>query len=155
MEPRRWLPALAAPSALVAHIVSESLASGESVSRVAAEPSHLGLLALSLLLLPLWFAAARMRALGLVLFAFVAASLVFEGNGLGAGAMLAALLYATIASWLAAHAIGAFTASGDNRHPSHCYADVVRRHVAAGRTLSGPYFAYVPVFGNRPPPGFL
>lgn len=149
---KKWFPALAAPAAVIAHIVCEALAGRAGVFAVAAEPSHRCLLALAFLLLPLWFAAVRVRALALALFGFVASSLLFEGNGLGAGAMLAALLYAVVASWLAARAIDALSGAAPRRPVTRAPRDGRARCFAPGRTLDGPYFAFVSAHGNRPPP---
>jgi hypothetical protein len=149
-----WVPALAAPIAVLGHIVSESLASGRALFSVACEPTHTVILLLAVAATPLWFRAAASRRLGHALFAFIALSLLLEGNGLGAAAMLVALVISAFISCLSAVALErAFVARegaiklGDP--PRVCAA------LPARLDLTGPYYAFIPVRGNRPPPLLL
>jgi hypothetical protein len=149
-----WVPALAAPVAVLGHIVSESLAGGRALLSVAREPSHVVILLVAVAATPLWFRAAASRRLGHALFAFIALSLLLEGNGLGAAAMLVALMISAIISCVSAFALehrvvareGAIRL-GDPRRA--CAA------LPARLDLAGPYYAFIPVHGNRPPPLLL
>jgi predicted outer membrane lipoprotein len=138
--------------AVVGHLGAEALASGKSLQAVALEPFHLYLLVLPVVLLPLWLPAARAKCIGLLMFAFVAGTLVAEGNGLAMGTLLIALLVAAAFSWLGALALESLSEQSESGafapllHPSR--ALVARRAFV----VSGPYFAYVSAHGNRPPP---
>ncbi|HUA07923.1 MAG TPA: hypothetical protein VMA98_01530 [Candidatus Acidoferrales bacterium] len=146
-----WIPALAAPLAVLGHVVSESLAGGRPLLSVAWEPSHAVILLLALAAMPLWFRAAASRRLGSALFAFIALSLLLEGNGLGVAALLVAVAVSLALAWLSGWAI---------ERVSLCAVPIacVRCGLPPARILApcvpryGPYFAFVPTRGNRPPP---
>jgi hypothetical protein len=148
-----WLPALAAPIALLGHLLPEALVSGRPLLALAEEPVHLALLGLSLGALPLWFRAARSRRLGLAIFGFIAVTLLAEGNGLSAAALLVALAISAIISCLGGLALEAAveTAAG----PSLVALTLTAAKLPALVECAGPYFAYVPSRGNRPPPPLL
>jgi hypothetical protein len=69
-----WVPALAAPIAVLVHILSEAMATGRGLGAVAWEPSHLALFAVALIAMPFWFRAAGTRRLAQALVAFVGVS---------------------------------------------------------------------------------
>lgn len=144
-----WVPALAAPIAVLVHIVSEALATGHSLLAVAWEPAHLVLLAIAVAASPLWFRAAGHRRLAHAMVAFIALSILAEGNQLGAGALICALLLSLLAGALAGLAIqrAADPASVPQRRFERSYRIVVRSVARLG-----PYYAFVPAHGCRPPP---
>jgi hypothetical protein len=148
-----WVPALAAPLAVLGHIVSETLASGRNLLAVACEPSHFVMLVLALAAMPLWFRAASARRLGEAMFGFVAVSLLVEGNGLGAAALVTALAISAIISWLSGLAICA-AACGTTGVPIGAPPRVVAA-LPPAVDLPGPYYAFVSSRGNRPPPLLL
>lgn len=148
------MAALAAPVALLGHIVPEALVSGRPLLALLQEPVHLALLVLSLGAIPLWLRAARSRRLGLAIFGFVAVTLLAEGNGLSTGALLAALAISAIISWLGGLALEAAVDAGDYAF-TLAPPTRVRAALPAPVDRSGPYFAYVAARGNRPPPLLL
>lgn len=149
-----WLPALAAPVALLGHLVPEALISGRPLLALAREPAHLTLLVLSIAAIPLWLRAARARRLGLAIFGFVAVTLLTEGNGLSAIALLTTVALSAIVSWLGGLAIEAAACESD---PGFRLATPARIRAALPAPVDrcGPYFAYVAARGNRPPPLLL
>lgn len=149
-----WVPALAAPIAVLGHILSETLVSGRSMPAVAREPSHAVLLLLSIAAFPLWFRAAASRRLGHAIFGFVALSLLVEGNGLSATALVAAIAITALWSWLSAAAIERVTRAS-RIEPSFRTGRQLRCALTSGQTPAGPYYAYVAAHGSRPPPDFL
>lgn len=145
------LPALAAPIPILSHVVSQAIVSGHGLLAVAQEPSHLYELGLSLLVIPLWGAAARARRLNAAIVAFTALTLLCEGNDLSATMLVAAIALAAMISWVGGSAVQAAYAVAANvdRFAWSAPRDVVVRdplHVA------GPYYAFVSTRGNRPPP---
>jgi hypothetical protein len=146
-----WVPALAAPIAVLGHIASESLAGGRALLSVACEPSHAVILLLAVAATPLWFRAAASRRLGHALFAFIALSLLLEGNGLGAIAMLVALVISAAISCLSAVALQRAFVPQD-RAVRLGELSRTRATLPARLDLAGPYYAFIPVRGNRPPP---
>ena len=149
-----WLPALAAPITVLGHVLSEALASGRNLLTVAREPAHILLLIVALLALPVWLRAARSRQLGLAMFGFIAVTLLAEGNGLSAAALLAALAISAIISWLGGLALGV-VADADDFELTFATPTRIRAALPAPVDHYGPYFAYVAVRGNRPPPLLL
>jgi hypothetical protein len=149
-----WVPALAAPLAVLGHIVSETLASGRNLLAVAGEPSHFVMLVLALAAMPLWFRAAAARRLGETMFVFVAVSLLVEGNGLGAAALLTALAISALISWLSGLAICAAIRPNSGGVPIGALPRVVAA-LPPAVDLVGPYYAFVSSRGNRPPPVLL
>jgi len=149
-----WLPALAAPVTVLGHVVSEALASGRSLVTVAWEPAHLVLLIVAVLAFPLWLRAANARRLGYVVAAVVAISLLVEGNGLSVVALAFAVALSVLLGLLGGWAI-------------ECASFAALPHVRVARTTLakpipapavprfGPYFAFMPTRGNRPPPLLL
>jgi hypothetical protein len=148
-----WLPALAAPIALLGHLLPEALVSGRPLLALAEEPVHLALLALSLGAVPLWLRAARSRRLGLAIFGFIAITLLAEGNGLSAVALVAALAISALISWLGGLALEAAVETAAVPTLAALAQTVVV--LPAPVELAGPYFAYVASRGNRPPPPLL
>ncbi len=146
-----WVPALAAPIAVLSHILSETLASGRNLLAVAQEPSHFVMLVLAVAAMPLWFRAATARRLGEAMFGFVALSLLVEGNGLGAAALVAALAISAIISWLSGLAICAAVAAPAASVSLGAEPDRVAT-LPPAVDLPGPYYAFVSSRGNRPPP---
>jgi len=149
-----WVPMLAAPVAVLGHIVSETVASGHPFLVVAREPSHLVFLILALAAMPLWSRAAGSRRLGHAIFAAIAVSLLVEGNGLGAAAMLTALAISAVISWLTGLAFAAMLSTGETGTRIHRSGLVLVDPVCEPER-SGPYYAFVPSRGNRPPPLLL
>ena len=150
---RTWVPALAAPAAVFGHIVSESLVSGQNVLAVALHPAHAIVLALALAAMPLWFRAAGTRTLGQAIWLFIALTLLLEGNGLGATAMAGAFAISALIAWLGGLAITHAIAE-----PERGVSVPVRVYQLANAPdvdLSGPYYAFLPTRGNRPPPRLL
>jgi len=140
--------------AVLGHIVSESIASGHPLLSVAREPSHLVFLVLALAAMPLWFRAAHSRLLGHAIFAAIALSLLLEGNGLGAAAMLVALAISAVISAVSGIAIDVALTSLD----AETTIEAPRARVAGGvrePERCGPYYAFVSSRGNRPPPLLL
>ncbi len=132
----------------------EALVSGRPLLALAGEPVHLCLLALSLGAIPLWLRAARSRQLGLAIFAFIAVTLLAEGNGLSVAALTAALAIAAIISWLGGFALQAAVDATPSAATRTTLAQTSDK-LPALVELAGPYFAYVPTRGNRPPPSLL
>jgi hypothetical protein len=144
-----WVPTLAAPIVVLVHIASEALATGHSLLSVAWEPAHLVLLGIAAAASPLWFCAAGRRRLAHAMAGFIAISLLVEGNQLGAGALLCALLISLLVGALAGFAIqrAADIAPVRYRRSEQFFRIAMRRAVR-----SGPYYAFVPSHGSRPPP---
>jgi hypothetical protein len=150
----RWLATLAAPIVVLGHILSEALASGRGIGEVALEPSHGLLLVLSFAAAPLWFRAVGARRLGVAIGGCIALSLLLEGNGLGAAAMVTALAISAVIGWLGGLALGAVCVPSERRI---AIAPLFRHrpHRAAEPDSPGPYYAFVTTRGNRPPPLLL
>lgn len=144
-----WVPALAAPAVVLVHIVSEALATGKGLLALAWEPSHLVLLAIAAIASPLWFRAAGHRRLAHAMAGFVALSVLAEGNQLGAGALVCALLLSLLAGALAGLAVQrAAEPAPVPRLRFERFSRLLTRRAAR----SGPYYAFVPAHGCRPPP---
>lgn len=136
---------------MLGHILSETLASGRNPLAVAAEPSHLVLLILSLAAGPLWFRAAASRRLGQAVFGFIALSLLVEGNGLSASALAAAIAITALWSWLTARALE-YAGAARGERARYRGQMPLGMALTAGATPAGPYFGYVRAYGSRPPP---
>ena len=145
---------LAAPLAVLGHIVSETIASGHSLLSVAREPSHLAFLILALAAAPLWFRAAGSRRLGHAIFAAIAVSLLVEGNGLGAAAMVTALAISAVISWLGGIALSA-PGSASDAGTAINRAGAAHVEPVCEPERREPYYAFVSSRGNRPPPLLL
>jgi hypothetical protein len=145
-----YLPVLAAPISVFAHILSEALASGRGLMAVAQEPSHLYLFVLSLLAIPFWTRAAGARRLAPAIFAFTALSLIFDG--LDTTVLIPALLFAALVSWTGGSAVQAATLVSSPSHTRSLPHDRLRiLNLPTDTILRGPY-AYVVSHGNRAPP---
>ncbi len=151
---RGALPLAAGPLVVLAHLAAEALVSGRSLLSLAAEPLHVYLFLLGAISAPLWIFAARRGCLRLCLLTVVASTLALEGNGLGNLALIGAILIASALAWLGGLAIEraslgspAFT----TRVLRYARPVVMRRRSPA----FGPYFGFVPIRGNRPPPQLL
>jgi hypothetical protein len=144
-----WVPSLAAPIVVFVHILSEALATGRGLLLVAWEPAHLVLLGVAAVALPLWFCAAGRRRLAPAMVGFIAVSLLIEGNQLGAGALLCALLVSLLVGALAGLAIQRAAQVAPVRSLRLEQSFRIAFH---GTIRSGPYYAFVPAHGSRPPP---
>jgi hypothetical protein len=151
---RPALPAAAGPLVLAAHLCAEALVSGRSLYSVAAEPLHAYLFLLAVLSTPFWTFAARRRCLRLTLLATLGLTLALEGNGLGRLSLIGALLLGSFLVWLGGLAIERVAVA--RAIPPTRVLRCVQRVVALGHPpVYGPYFAFVPIRGNRPPPQLL
>lgn len=171
---------LTLPLAIASHIAAEALALHQSVLSVAASPLHAYLGAIAVLCLAVTggiLAAGRyeVRRLG----GLLANDLPFKGQGLRFFAASMAVQFGFAGITLfgegtldAANALVALVAVAIASLITSALLALVRerlRHISFSgfrlriftarpvprrsfRTLSGPYFAYVPVRGNRPPP---
>ena len=144
-----WVPTLAAPAVVFVHILSEALATNKGLLAVAWEPSHLILLTIAAIASPLWFRAAGHRRLAHAMAGFVALSVLAEGNQLGAGALVVALLLSLIAGALAGLAV---QRAAEPAPVPHRRSERLFRIVTRSAARSGPYYAFVPAHGCRPPP---
>jgi hypothetical protein len=144
-----WVPALAAPIAVLVHIVSEALATGRGLVAVTWEPSHLALLVVALAAMPFWFRAAGARRLAQAMVAFVGLSLLADGGQIGLGALFAALFVSACFAWVAGFAI---QRAADPPRSQPAWSLRPTPVTVRGVVPSGPYFAYVTVHGCRPPP---
>ncbi len=174
------MPACTLPLAIVSHIAAEALALHQSMLSVAASPLHayLGVIAVlclavsgiilatgrcelrrlgGLLANDLPFEGQGLRFFGVsaaVQFGFAGVTLFGEGS-LDAANALVALVAVAIAS-LITSALLAFVRERLHHTTLARFESRVftARRVALPRPacLAGPYFAYVPVRGNRPPP---
>lgn len=171
---------LTVPVAIVSHVAAEALALHESVLSVATSPLHAYLAVLAIVsLLVAGIAAIGSRSDLKRLGGLVANALPFKGQGLRFFAMSAAIQFLFAAGTLfgegslsAASALVALIAVAvASVIASACLAFLRERlqlvscsrysvrqfHAAQLLRVSqpaplGPYFAYVPVRGNRPPP---
>jgi hypothetical protein len=144
-----WVPALAAPIAVLVHILSEAMATGRGLGAVAKEPSHLALFAVALIAMPFWFRAAGTRRLAQALVAFVGVSLLADGGQIGLGAMVLALSVSALFAWIAGFAIQRAVEPLPSQ-PAWGHRALVA--VADYAVPTGPYYAFVPAHGCRPPP---
>ena len=171
---------LTVPIAIVSHVAAEALALHESVLSVAVSPLHAYLAVLAVAGLTIaGYAAISCRADLKRLGGLVAHALPFRGQGvrffalsatiqfgfaagtlLGEGSLSAkSAVVALVAVALASVFVSALLAVLRERlEHIDCSTYSVRAYVAeqllqvAPRISFGPYFAYVPVRGNRPPP---
>jgi hypothetical protein len=144
-----WIPALAAPIAVLVHVVSEALATGHDLLLVAWQPSHLLLLVTALAAMPLWFRVAGTRRLAQAMVAFVGLSLLADGGQIGAGALVCALSLSAFFAWIAGFAI---QEAAEPLPPRPAWSQRALAVATRGAVPTGPYYAFVAVRGCRPPP---
>ena len=171
---------LAVPMAIISHVAAEALALHESVLSVATSPIHFYLAilaAVSLLIaslaaigsrrdlqrlgglmaqaLPFKGQGVRFFAMSAVIqFGFAAGTLLGEGS-LSAASAFVALVAVAVASILASAGLALLRERlqhvACSQHRVRCERTGQVSRVCAHLSF-GPYFAYVPVRGNRPPP---
>lgn len=166
------------PCGILAHLAAEAAALHRSVLELACTPLHAYLAifaaaSLATVLVVVGTRDVRRRAALLagalpfrgrgstfvaasaaIQLAFVIATIALEGDPLAAGSVLSALVASLFVALAAAFALQIVRArlAGNSQAAATIHRATPQTRMPLGVRTSGPYFAFVAIHGNRPPP---